>query len=326
MSGPSRQHERPVSVEHQTATRLLTDIARGRLDPAGHAAVQAHVSGCAACEDLLHLARDLREESLAAGRGMFLAHPSAGVLVDFALGLPVFAQADVDSHVATCPTCSRELSLTRQASHRARAPWWETARALWFTPGSAPWRMFAASAAVVAIVLAYPAYQGMVAVPSLRQSQERLVVERDQARARGEDLARQVQEAQTSHGAGAPAWTGGVNMLVLAGTSRDADAELPRLSLRAGQTVQPVLAGFDLTRGGRLQRTIVVAIRPVASPTSVWTHRCTAREVWDAPNQIVSVLVPASVLTKGNYELTISEAAAASPAYRAPFRVDVAAR
>lgn len=262
-------------MDHQTARRLLADFARGLLDPADFAAVQIHVSGCAACEELLRFARDIH--------------------------------------------------LIRQPRRRVWAPWWEPVRAFWVTPDTGPWRIVAASAAVVAVILAYPAYQGTVQVPSLRQAQVRLVEERDQARARGEDLARQVQEAQTSHGAG-PTWTGGVNMLVLAGTSRAAEAELPRLSLRTGQTVQPVLAGYDLTRGGSLQRTIVLAIRPVESTSNVWTHRCTAREVWDGPNQLVSVLVPARVLTKGSYELMISEAAASSPVYRAPFRLDTVAR
>ncbi len=310
-------------MDHRTATRMLTDFARGRLPETERADVQAHVDECPACTDFVAVAHLVREEAVTAGPGMFFSHPEPDALVRVALGLE--ASPDIAAHLDACPTCARESELTLQARSAGRIPWWEEWRQRWREAGAAPWRAAAMVATVAAIVLAVPVYRSASLMPTLRQNQARLLAERDEARARGDNLARQLEQVRAVPGQDTPAG-GGINVLVLAGTTRDAIAETPRLAVRPGASVQPILAGFDLRHGGGLDRTVVLTVTPLRGGRGGWTHRCSAREIWDPVNQVVSVLVPAEALLPGNYEFSLREASATSPTYRAPFKVIAAAR
>lgn len=179
--------------------------------------------------------------------------------------------------------------------------------------------------AIAILAMMYPAYQGLSVLPDIQSGQDRLRAQRDEAVSKRTELERELEEVRIRRG-DRGGETGGANVLILAGSSREAQAENPRIPARPGHSVQPVLAGFDLTRAGGLQRTVVLRIRIVQTGQTTWEHRCTAREVWDSANHLICVLVPAGALNPGNFEFSITEAAGGAPVYRAPFRVEKSVR
>lgn len=65
-----------------------------------------------------------------------------------------------------------------------------------------------------------------------------------------------------------------------------------------------------------------VAIALVREPDArVWTIEGPREDFWDAQNALVGLLVPADVLTPGNYRVELGAAPGRAPSFTARFRV-----
>lgn len=95
-------------MSHEEAVLFVPDLDSGRLDPEKEAMVRSHVAGCEECTGLSEayrvVATALRLES---------EHPDSKALVEHATG--VFSGAGLEAHLASCPSCARQVAAIRAA-------------------------------------------------------------------------------------------------------------------------------------------------------------------------------------------------------------------
>jgi hypothetical protein len=292
-------------MEHTDAHPLISDWARGRLDAAAARAVESHVRICHACAEAAEAAAGLDAESRRLAESPS-AHPSSDALARY-VATPdeesTATLARVGAHLRDCDDCREDVTLMREASSPA---WWRALQS-WFAVPGAPARLLQPALAIAAVVLAYPAWVGLVEYPRARVAAERRAIEAE---------ARATAEAEARARAATPVAPrgGGVAALVLRGATRGGDA-VPVLRLRAGQTLQPVLLDAALPAG----RVVVTLVRE--PDTRVWSIEGPREEFWDSANALAGLLVPAAVLTPGDYRLELASAAGASPFVTTRFRV-----
>ena len=292
-------------MDHAEAQRWISDWSRGRLDAARARAIEAHVRDCPECAAAAEAAVGLDAEGrrLAAEPA---AHPASETLaryVETPGELGTAALARVGAHVRACASCREDVALMREAAAPA---WWRAIRSWLAVPG-APVRALQPALALSALLLAYPAWVGLVEHPRERANAERRLHESE---ARARDVARAAPPAAAPRG-------GGVAALVLRGATRGGD-ELPVLRLRAGQALQPVLVDAA-PPGPRL------AIALVREPgTRVWAIEGQSEDFWDPVNELLGMQVPADLLTPGDYRLELGVAAGGTPKVTARFRVSAA--
>jgi hypothetical protein len=176
---------------------------------------------------------------------------------------------------------------------------WTRTLAAWLPAAPEPGAMLAPALAVLAVLLAVPAYQGLVTLP--------------RERARQSERAAATAPTPTP---GPVAWTGGgVDPLILEGATRGA-ATVPAIRLRAGQPAEPVLFACDRPPG----ETVTLRLTD-ARDAVVWTQTATVSEIWSAEHHVVSLLVPAGALAPGEYRLAVLAGADRTPYASARFRV-----
>jgi hypothetical protein len=292
-------------MEHAQARPLVSDWARGRLDAARARDVETHVRICQACKEAADVAAGLDAEGHRLA-GTETAHPSPDALARY-VETPeeesIAALARIGAHVRGCDDCREDVTLMREAAAPA---WWRSVRS-WLAAPSAPARLLQPALAVAAVLLAYPAWVGLVEYPRARAAAERRIHDAE-ARAQAEAAARALPVPPTAPRGG------GVAALVLRGAARGGDA-IPALRVREGQTLQPVLVDAVLPAGP-------VAIALVREPdTRAWTIDGLREDFWDPANALVGLLVPTEVLTPGDYRLELREAPGRPPFVTARFRV-----
>ena len=304
-------------MDHETASGLLGDHARGRLDPGQRRQVEAHLATCSECRDVAALLPAVQQALQEHGPALFDAHPSPEQLGQFALAsdeLDAPEQSRVAAHARACPTCANEVDLTRRAQRTAwaRSPqaW---AHAAGRKPAAAWLRPALAVSAIAAVALIYPAYLGLVRYPEVRR-----VAARATTGGGPGDQQPRASEAPTP-------WSGAVGMLTLAGATREsaagaADATVPEVALRPGQPYLPLLIAYEPPVPAQQS----IEVRVVRDGQVVWSMPGTLAALWDRGAEAMVLLAPASPLAPGDYALELRWTDAASPDWRSDFRVILA--
>jgi hypothetical protein len=294
-------------MDHGQAVPLISEWARGRLDAARSREVEAHVRVCRTCQQAAEAAARLAAEAQRLRRDAG-AHPASDELaryVETPQGESIATLARVGVHLRDCPPCREDVALLRAAA----APAWRRGVRAWLGAPGAPMRALQPALAVLAALLVYPAWLGLVEYPRERTAAEHRIQDAE-SRARAEADAR----AAAGRTPAPVARGGGIAALVLRGATRG-PADVPVVRLRRGQAFQPVLV--DATPpAGRL------SIALVREPEAVvWTAEGPREDFWDDANQLIGALIPAEALAPGEYRLEVRPAAGAPPALVARFRV-----
>jgi hypothetical protein len=248
-------------------------------------------------------------------------HSTAETLLDDWLWgrLPPAQSADVEAHVRGCKECSANVDAMRGSKPDAAGPApWRALKA-WYSIADQPRAWLKPALAIFAILLAWPAYLGMVEYP-----REKLAAQ--QARA---EAARAAAHATPTPGAEVPPgrtlWNGGgAAVLVLTGATRGTSAAPPSVKLHPGQPGLTIVTDRHITAPDTL---LVTLFDDQHRP--VWKQPVPASELWDANAHLTSVMIPSPNLTPGDYSLEIGAAAAggaaratgAPPQFAAKFRV-----
>ena len=310
-------------MDHREVVMLITDHVWGRLSPSLAAEVEAHLAACAECLQVAQAIRGVRAEAAAHGGALFEPHPRADELAGYALSsqsLETETLARIGAHVRACPTCARELELARQSVHSS----WARAPMAWLRAESAvgPALLLRPALAVLAVLLCYPAYLGIVKYPEARRAGERAATETEDLRRRELDLrhALKVGDRQREELSG---WGGGVQALILSGIKRGAAAGPPAVHVRAGQPSLPILIDYVPPRLGPSAAPTEVEIAILQEPADsiAWSYRAPLSEVWEPASQTLSLLVPTRSLPAGAYRLEVRTAGETAPPFVARFAV-----
>lgn len=293
-------------MDHREAMPLVADWARGRLDAERARQVDAHVRGCTMCREAVEAANRLDAESRRLERAD-AGHPSAETLaryVETPQSEPVAALTATGTHLRSCAPCREDVTLMRAA---ATPSWWRWLRS-WAT-GEPAWttRVLQPALAVLAVLLVFPAWLGLVERPRERAAAERRLNETETRVRRESELREPSAPAPAARG-------GGVAVLVLRGPTRGGDAA-PSVRLRVGQTFQPALLDIPSVPA----RVRVGLIREPGR--EVWTSEGPREEFFDPPTGLAGVLIPADVLTPGDYRLEVRPGQNAPPVFTSWFRV-----
>jgi putative zinc finger protein len=295
-------------LTHEQAMPLVSDWARGALDADRSRAVEEHVRICVECQAAAEAAGGLHAEAVRLARTPS-AHPSSDALAQYVSepqAASIATLARVGAHVRGCEPCGEDVALMREAS---RPAWWRAVRAAWDAPGSTA-RWLQPALAVCALLLAFPAWRGLVELPREHATAERRVHDADAARSRAEDRADRLTSESRLAIRG-----GGVAALVLQGAARAAGPP-PTLRLRSGQLLQPVLLDVS-PPAGELRLQLVRA-----NGTIAWSAGGPREEFWDEANRLIGLLVPTAALTAGEYRIEARRADDPAPFFTARFRVE----
>ena len=292
-------------MDHGVAQRHVSDWARGRLDPALSREVEAHVRVCAECRAAAEAASGLEaEQQRLAGRPT--PHPPTDRLASYVEtpdAEPLATLFEIGTHLRSCDACQGDVTLMREAAAPALHRSWLAGVRPWFARP----RFLQPALAAALLLLAYPAWVGLVEYPRSRQAAREEVREAAR-RARSEAEAR-LRPAPPSSPRG-----GGFAALVLRGPTRSG-GEVASVRLREGQELQPLLADV-VPPPGTLHASL---IRDPGG--EVWSASGEREAFWDPTNQLTGFLVPAAALAPGEYRLELRSAAERPPFFVARFRV-----
>ncbi len=311
-------------MDHESASSRLVDYARGRLESSQAAELSEHVRSCAECGEALETARRVDFELGIHGAAMFGAHPDATTLARYVLASDALDReqlAAIAAHLRACPTCSHES----QAARKANEPSWLRGAASIFSgsPSRATPAWLSPALAVLAVAMIYPSYVGLVRYPHERAAREHSATETETLRQEDADLRRTA--AQSGHAGTSATIAGGARALLLSEVKRGPGETTPTVTLRATQAYIAVLIDYNLAGAAprALGRTFEVRILHPEALTPTWRYSGTGRDLWDARNQLVSLLIPTAYLTPGAYRLEIREIDARRPSFTAHFAVAV---
>ena len=152
------------ALDHEEAKHLLSDYVMGELSSDDAAELQAHASDCQDCREIVISMGIVKEELETYGPVLFESHPDADHLVHYALGdsgLSTDELATIGAHVSACPDCREAVEITRRAHTHAQR-WWRKLVSPFMVPSFTTTPAFQLAAVVLVLVLAYPAYRGLV--------------------------------------------------------------------------------------------------------------------------------------------------------------------
>lgn len=288
-------------MTHDEALPHLTELAAGRLSEPLAAAVRAHAEGCEDCGRVLEAARAIQAEVQEHGAALFSEHPAPDDLSRWAIApreLATTALANVGGHVRACPTCAHEAALARAAAASA----WQRALPSWLAVAGERGAWLKPALAVLALLLVWPAYQGLIELPRTRAALERSMSP--------------VAPAPIAPAPAAP-WSGAAKTLVLAGASR-AVGDVAEIVPEPGQPLVPVLLDVDLSAHAPGESLVVIVKR--RDGPEVWQHRATVGAGWDAAARVASLLVPTTAMPPAEYVLEL-RVPSGTPIFSARFRV-----
>lgn len=286
-------------MDHESASLLLSECVAGKLTGPTAAEVAAHVQECSECGALAETLAAVRGEVAEHGQALWLPHPPALDLARFASDDRSMSTADfalIGAHVRACPACGTETRLAREAQVPSA---WRWLRA--WLPEFMDRRALAVVAfAALAVVLAYPAYIGLVEYP------------RAVSRSSHGTTAAPVPNSPSSVSGGPAA------VLILTGESRGAASVVPLARLRAGQTQLALLIDAAPPNGDPLE----LELRNRAGQL-LWHARAQGAELWDAQQHVMSLAIPVVALVGGEFVLSIG-ASGRPPEVNRRFRVELA--
>lgn len=291
-------------VDHETAASLLSDFSRDALPPGQRREMEAHLAACPECQAVLSTLREVRTELSEGGSELFGPHPTAEALARFAAGDPdldVATRDHLEAHARRCPTCAREVSLAREADRTA----WARAPEAWIRQGARRGDVLRPALAVLAALLVFPAYLGLVRYPEERAEHHRL--EREMGLMQRPAIPPPVAQ-----------WGGAAPLLMLSGPERGGSA-VPTITLRPGQPYVAVMVSYD-PRGARGD-SIEVRIVRASDHTTVWRTRATGEDLWDPALEGLTLLAPAEGWLSGAYRLELASVGHDAPRFSAPFQL-----
>jgi hypothetical protein len=270
-------------VNHDRFLDLLPDLLRGHLPFDVQAAAESHAGTCRECADAL--------------RAMVIVHhPSSEAIVQHALDVQA-SRADekrrIEEHLESCGSCLEEVRASRESAALAvaRSSRPETQRAQGL-------RLPLAAAAALALVLVYPAWLGLVRLPSVSRSLEQLkraeMSLREEAREPG--IQRHLE-------------AGGIARVTLLRSTTRSGAEPP--VVRLSRSTGLILLGveFMLPPDVSLEERLAFELRTRGSEL-VWSSNMRAEEGITALRQdgMIVLLVPADRLddAPAEFQLEIS--------------------
>jgi len=287
-------------MNHEVAAPMIGDLLHGRLRGETRNEVLSHVTSCEECRGMSETYGLLSEALCDHGD----EHPSAEEIVKYAFAEDQLSPEERDriaEHVLGCDLCASELETTNQAEAELIA---ESSPAQDEPATSFDRRSMLAAAiaaAVVLVVLAYPAYLGLFEVPRI-------------------DNRLAALEAETI-GREASIWSGPLDLNILQAPVRGAGDPIVAVHLAQNQplallAVEPGLLEEYVGAGA-----VFVDIRD-ASGRSIWSWEFTESQVLNTASGLVTVLVPAENLASGDWTMAVSRGAGrAEPVFDAPFRV-----
>jgi hypothetical protein len=256
-------------MDHETASRLIQELATGTIDPREREVVEAHATECEECRQALHAFRDVAGVSLDTDASLFDPHPSADDLAAYVCVEPGLSTADlrrVARHVRVCPTCRREHEIA-SAALVAREPWIARVSSLLrlSTRVSMPAAIPVALAAVLLVAL-IPAIRGLRSPSEIEQP-----------------------------------WSGAVPTILLSSGTRG--AQIPVVTVDRGRPATLLLV--EAAEPGEGTGAVTISVRRLADGVEVWKTRAEWNEVWSVKNPILSLLVPTEALEAGRHAIDL---------------------
>lgn len=315
-------------MDHKTTMTLLGDAVSDRLSEADAQAVEAHVATCDECESVFATMQGVSHEVAAQGRALFTPHPTPDDLVSFAMGSPQLGpdrRTGVDAHVRACPSCTAEMALARDTDRHAHRAWWQSVVDVVTTRPSRAWAALGPACAALAILLAFPAYQGVMQVPALHgrvESARQQIATLENTTA---GLRERLRIAQQSTIRPPATPTGGAaRLLYLTGMHRGAGT--PPVQYAPQQAFIPLALACDAQAAASRPSTAVqVRIVRQDTGTVAWTYAGRLGEVWDPSTQVVSLLVPAAALGTGEFRAEVRFGREREPGFTSSFTLTGAA-
>ena len=299
-------------MDHEAASLQLSEWVARRLPREAAAEVAAHVEDCAECRALTETLVSVLGEVAEHGAALWSPHPVALDLARFVgggVGLETDEFARIGAHVRACPACSTEARLAREA--QAPSAWRSVGAWL---PEIVDRRSLAGLAfAALAVVLAYPAYLGLVEYPRARGLAAHSGPQRDGV------AGAPVPTLPTGSALNATVAGGPAAVLMLTGESRGATYGIPVARLRAGQAQLSLLIDAAPPRRDPVE----IELRDRAG-TLVWHARARAAELWDEQQRVTSLAIPVSALKGNEFVLSLGGEGRA-PEVSRRFRVTAAA-
>lgn len=327
---------RDAPLAHQEALPHLPDFVCGRVPVGLRPGLEAHLEACEECRGLAESYRRVAGALGAEAAAEPTGHPSGGDIVSYAAhpdDLPRSEADRITAHLRDCPSCAEEVGITRRADRATRsAALGRRAPLAVFDPGrwSAP-AFGSLAAAIVAGVLGYPVFLGLVRLPEVQSEVETLRTAMEADRRALGGLQSSLDEMRDRlHGLGS--WTGPVDLAVLEGPARSRGPE-PIVRIEAGQpfalvgVLPPLPAREGKLAGGGQEAAYLFEVLDAGPPagTPVWSARMTAAEIRARLDRagVVTFLIPADLLPPGRHQLRFRRAGAVGEAdlLSAPFTV-----
>jgi hypothetical protein len=283
-------------MDHEAASLLLSDWVAHKLTGEIAATVAEHVANCAECRSLGETLVAVRGEVAEHGQALWSPHPSALDLTRFVTGddpLETDEYARVGAHLRACPACGMEAHLAREAQLPSAWRWLRAWLPEFMGRRAVPGVAFAA----LAVMLAYPAYLGLVEYPR----QLRLAPQSGGESAGGTHASgTRPAEISTPTAAeiGGPA-----AVLILTGEARGGASVLPVARLRVGQTQLSVLIDAAPPKLDPVE----IELRDQAGRL-VWHIRARGAELWDERQHVMSLAIPVAGLAGNEFMLSLGVA------------------
>jgi len=322
-------------MKHERAAELLTEFLQGRIKGQDAGAISEHVRDCAECASTAETFRLLKAGAAGEPEGgpaenPQSQHPTTEEIATFSIvpgRLGEAALLRMREHVESCGTCAEEVEITRSAtagmSSVASASLKSSARG-----SRSPWRWIhtlALAASVGALLLAYPAFRGLVSLPLETERAARLDEETDRLRGEAEDLKKSLNRAREKSDR-FRAWSGAVPLPVLTSRFRGAQAEEIVIRVKSGQPFVPIAVLPVLPEGAATGDTLSFEIRRDGGDQT-WKMDLTAERIRDElhASKVVTFLIPAAMFSAGHYELRLQAPSRpeSEPILVVPFRVTI---
>ncbi len=302
-----------MSMTHENAEALLSEFAQDALAEDTASSVRAHVAECAECTSLLAVITTVRAECRAHGGAFLREHPSSADVARAAAGEDI--SANVTAHLRGCPTCAVESDAVRAAQDE-----WRREPIAMRARGATASRRVLLPAIAACLLLAFPAYRGIVQLPNARRA---LLVSREMersVRAERDSLARIVRET-----APPPVVrdTGGAAPLLFFTASTRGSTDVPHIRPNPAVALQPIAAVVDVTADPAVtDATVVTVTIRHSAGTQVWAVNDRVDALWTRETSVLSVLVPRAALAPGRYVFTVALVGRTRPLFEAAFVVD----
>jgi len=285
-------------MQHDEAMTLLEDFSTGLLAANLAMELQAHISECEACRQVLEIMRELGDTLDEHGSAMFDEHPHSEELVALAEQdkyLDRTRLAQIRSHLQICPTCRRELEISQRALRADLNPV-RRLRDAFERPGA----QWALAAGIVFVLAAVGKLSLDSTMESLRLDNRMLIEQVKSAEEAGIEAGKRLVALE--------GWSGALSSLLVSAPLRDSNGNLISVALESGQPYLPLLFDFEPGITASEVGLLEVKLFAVDKKQAVWQIRGYAADWWDPSPRVLSLSLPTSNLEETTYRLELREA------------------